>query len=145
MRRIVVGAIAALALAAAPATAQTRVGLEALTGVSDRAYSFGGWAKYRAVVPSVDIGHHKHEIDGNPDATHRDRLQVVGLGAELGPVVVSGHFGQSVCAETLNMFGGSVRVKGFAVRALFLDHEKATNKVYLQAGFQLPLGTLGGR
>lgn len=144
MKRIVVGVIAALALAAAPAAAQTTVGLEALSGLSDRAYSFGAWAKIKMVVPSIDIGHHKHEIKDNPDATHRDRLQVIGAGVEVGPVVVGGHFGQSVCAETLNLMGASLRVKQFTVRALFLDHEKAENKMYLQAGFQLPLGTLGG-
>lgn len=144
MKRIVAAAIAALAFTAAPVATQTTVGVEALSGVSDRAYSFGGWAKIKMVVPSFDIGHHKHEIDGNPDATHRDRLQVFGVGAELGPVVLAGHFGQSVCEETLNLFGGSVRVKQFVVRALFLDHDKAKGKMYLQAGFQLPLGTLGG-
>lgn len=144
MKRYLAGVIAALALVAAPAAAQTTVGLEALTGLSDRAYSFGGWAKIRMVVPSIDVGHHKHEIKDNPDATHRDRLHVIGAGIELGPVIVGGHFGQSICAETLNLFGGSVRVKGFTVRALMLDHDKADKKVYLQAGFQLPLGTLGG-
>ena len=77
-------------------------------------------------------------------ATHRDRLQVAGLGAELGPVVVSGHVGQAVCEHTLNVYGGSLRVKGFSVRAFYLDHEKATRKMYLQAGFQLPLKTMGG-
>lgn len=71
----------------------------------------------------------------NPDATHRDRLQVIGAGVEVGPVV---------CAETLNLMGASLRVKQSTVRALFLDHEKAENKMHLPAGFQLPLGRLGG-
>ena len=111
MKRFIIAAVAAVVLASTPAAAQTTVGLEALADVTGRAYSIGGWAKVRMVVLSVDLGCLKHQMEENgADATHRDRLQVVGLGAQFGPVVVSGHVGQAVRSHTDYVYGGSVRL-----------------------------------
>ena len=68
----------------------------------------------------------------------------VGLGARFGPVVVSGHVGQAVHSHTDYVYGGSVRLKSFTVRGLYLNHEVADRKMYFQAGVQLPLKTIGG-
>ncbi len=145
MKRFIIAAIAAVALASTPAAAQTTVGLEALAGVTGRAYSFGGWAKVRMVVLSVDLGCLKHQMEEDgADATHRDRLLVAGIGARFGPVVVSGHVGQAVRSHTDYLYGGSVRLKSFTVRGLYLNDEPAERKMYFQAGFHLPLKTIGG-
>ena len=145
MKRFIIAAVAAVVLASTPAAAQTTVGLEALADVTGRAYSFGGWAKVRMVVLSVDLGCLRHQMEENgADVTHRGRLQVVGLGARFGPVVVSGHVGQAVHSHTDYVYGGSVRLKSFTVRGLYLNDEVADRKMYFQAGVQLPLKTIGG-
>ena len=58
--------------------------------------------------------------------------------------VVSGHVGQAVLSHTDYVYGGSVRLKSFTVRGLYLNDEPAERKMYFQAGFHLPLKTIGG-
>ena len=114
MKRFIIAAVAAVVLASTPAAAQTTVGLEALADVTGRAYSIGGWAKVRMVVLSVDLGCLKHQMEENgADATHRDRLQVVGLGAQFGPVVVSGHVGQAVRSQRTTCTAGASGCRPF--------------------------------
>ena len=134
MRRMLIAAIAApLLFTSAPATAQTTGGISALTGFADKAYSFGGWLQFNRIAASVDLGHIQHEV---PDPVHqRDRLQVAGLGVGLGPVVVSGHYGQAKCAHTLDLYGASVWYESFGVRLLRFEGE-----MRFQAGIRLSLG-----
>ena len=57
--------------------------------------------------------------------------------------VVSGHVGQAVLSHTDYVYGGSVRLKSFTVRGLYLNDEPAERKMYFQAGFHLPLRAAG--
>ena len=132
MRRFTIAAVAALALTTTPATAQTTISLNGMTGINDNAYSFGPQFQFNRVVASVDLGHIRHELD---DPAHqRDRLEFVGLGVDLGPVVVSGHFGQARCAHTLDVYGGSLWWDSFGARILRFE-----GKTRVQAGFRLSL------
>lgn len=132
MKRIVIAVVAALALNAAPASAQAEFGVSALTGANDSQYSFGAWLKVNRVVPMLDLGHIKHEVD---DPTHqRDRLQAVGLGVGLGPVIVAGHYGQATCAHTLDLYGASLWWENFGLRVLRFEGETR-----MQAGIRLSL------
>lgn len=135
MHRLFIPAVAALALTTTHAAAQPTLGVNALSALNDGAYSFGTQLQYNVAVASLDLGHIKHEV---PDPAHqRDRLQVIGLGAQLGPVVLSGHYGQAVCAHTLDVFGASLWYEWFGVRVLRFEGDTR-----IQAGFRLPL--LGG-
>ncbi len=135
-KRFITVAVAALALTNTPAAAQAVGGISALTGANDAAYSFGGWLQVNRITASVDLGHISHEVD---DPVHqRDRLQVVGLGAALGPVVLSGHYGQAKCAHTIDLYGASLWYEAFGVRVLRFEGETR-----LQAGIRLNLGRGG--
>ncbi len=138
MKRLIVPALAALALTTVPAAAQTSFSFNAMTALNDGAYSFGPSLQMSSVVATVDLGHIRHDVADNP-AHQRDRLQVAGLGLALGDVVLSGHYGQAVCAHTLDVYGASLWYRKVGVRLLRFEEENR-----LQAGFRLPLGSGGG-
>jgi len=137
MKRLFVPALAALALTYAPTAAQTSFSFNAMTALNDGAYSFGPSVELSSVVATVDLGHIQHHVD---DPTHqRDRLQVAGLGLALGDVVLSGHYGQAICAHTLDVYGASLWYRKVGVRMLRFEGENR-----LQAGIRLPIGSGNG-